>query len=49
MLMVVAVAWEGIEQNMAADMYDYLRRTLTANGFETERRCGTNERLENLK
>ncbi|XP_071130442.1 uncharacterized protein [Mytilus edulis] len=43
-IIVVLVAWEGIENNTAADMYDYLRSTLAAHGFETERRCGTNER-----
>ncbi|XP_052071951.1 methylcytosine dioxygenase tet3-like isoform X1 [Mytilus californianus] len=43
-IIVVLVAWEGIENNTAADMYDYLRNTLAAHGFETERRCGTNER-----
>lgn len=43
-IIAVLVAWEGVPQNMADDLYQYLRTTLPTNGFETERRCGTNER-----
>lgn len=43
-IIAVLVAWEGVPQNIADDLYQYLRTTLPTNGFETERRCGTNER-----
>ena len=43
-LMIALVAWEGVPTHQADDLYDYLCNTLPKNGFETERRCGTNER-----
>lgn len=43
-IVAVLVAWEGVPQPVADDLYQYLRTTLPTNGFETERRCGTNER-----
>ncbi|KAJ8319112.1 hypothetical protein KUTeg_004203 [Tegillarca granosa] len=43
-IVIVIVAWEGIEKDTANDMYSYLVSNITTNGFETERRCGTNER-----
>ncbi|XP_061181975.1 methylcytosine dioxygenase tet3-B-like isoform X2 [Saccostrea echinata] len=43
-IITVIVAWEGVPQNTADDLYQYLRTSLPTNGFETERRCGTNER-----
>lgn len=48
-LVVVIVAWEGVPQRQADDLYSFLVPTLTQYGFETERRCGTNERYVNIK
>ncbi|KAK7507339.1 hypothetical protein BaRGS_00001274, partial [Batillaria attramentaria] len=42
-LVVVIVAWEGVESEQADSLYNYLVPTLTKHGFETDRRCGTNE------
>ena len=36
--------WEGVQQRQADVLYDYLRNILPKYGFETERRCGTNEK-----
>lgn len=47
-IIIVIVAWEGVEKDTANDMYSYLVSNLTKNGFETERRCGTNERQVTL-
>lgn len=41
---VVIVAWEGISQQYADDMYKYLCSNLNKFGFKTRRRCGSNER-----
>ena len=43
-LMICLVAWEGVPAEQADELYSYLCNTLPTNGFETERRCGTNER-----
>ncbi|XP_071108253.1 methylcytosine dioxygenase TET-like [Haliotis cracherodii] len=40
----VMVAWDGVQADIADDLYSYLSGTVTKLGFETERRCGTNER-----
>jgi len=41
---VVIVAWEGITENYADQMYEYLTSNLNEAGFSTRRRCGTNDR-----
>lgn len=41
-LIVAIVVWEGVPEQAANHMYDYLTRTLPVYGYETERRCGTN-------
>ena len=38
------VAWEGITENYADQMYDYLTSNLNEAGYCTRRRCGTNDR-----
>ncbi|XP_033749207.1 methylcytosine dioxygenase tet3-A-like [Pecten maximus] len=43
-IVIVIVAWEGIPSEMADNTYNYLTSSLTKYGFETERRCGTNDR-----
>lgn len=43
-IVIVLVAWEGIPSQLADDTYNYLTSSLTKYGFETERRCGTNDR-----
>ncbi|XP_060080754.1 uncharacterized protein LOC132560122 [Ylistrum balloti] len=43
-IVIVIVAWEGIPSEMADNTYSYLTSSLTKYGFETERRCGTNDR-----
>ncbi|XP_021358784.1 methylcytosine dioxygenase TET2-like isoform X2 [Mizuhopecten yessoensis] len=43
-IVMVIVAWEGIPSEMADNTYNYLTSSLTKYGFETERRCGTNDR-----
>ncbi|GAB1600754.1 methylcytosine dioxygenase tet3-A-like, partial [Argonauta hians] len=43
-LIVGVVAWEGIPNTLANEMYEYLVPTLTQFGVETDRRCGYNER-----
>eukprot|EP00111_Clytia_hemisphaerica_P018609 TCONS_00055033-protein len=40
---VVIVAWEGITENYADQMYEYLTTNLNEAGFSTRRRCGTND------
>ncbi|XP_067672922.1 methylcytosine dioxygenase TET2-like isoform X3 [Haliotis asinina] len=40
----VMVAWDGVPSEIADDLYSYLSGTVTKLGYETERRCGTNER-----
>lgn len=42
-IVVAIVAWEGLPAQMADEMYNYVVSTVTTNGFETDRRCGTNE------
>ncbi|XP_076458182.1 uncharacterized protein LOC143291927 [Babylonia areolata] len=42
-IVMVIVAWEGVASSQADTLYGYLVSTLTKYGFETERRCGTNE------
>lgn len=42
-LIVVIVAWEGVASEHADSLYSYLVPTLTKHGFETDRRCGTND------
>jgi hypothetical protein len=42
-IVVGLVAWEGVPLPTADDLYTYMVGTLTKHGFETERRCGTNE------
>ena len=44
-LIVGICIWDGIDQNYATELYDYLCRLLPDNGEPTERRCGWNERL----
>lgn len=41
-LIVAIVCWEGVPVEAADHIYGYLVRTLPVYGFETERRCGTN-------
>jgi hypothetical protein len=36
--------WDGIQQELATELYDYLRHTLPSEGTPTERRCGWNVR-----
>jgi len=36
--------WDGIEQQYATQLYDYLCQLLPDNAEPTERRCGWNER-----
>lgn len=43
-MIISIVVWDGIPETQATSLYDYLRNTLPENGFETERRCGTNEK-----
>ncbi|KAK6169013.1 hypothetical protein SNE40_020144 [Patella caerulea] len=43
-IVVVLVAWEGVPSDTANDLYSHLVGSLTKNGFETDRRCGTNEK-----
>lgn len=42
-IVVSIVVWEGVPSLAANHMYDYLTRTLPVYGYETERRCGTNQ------
>ncbi|CAI9716502.1 Hypothetical predicted protein [Octopus vulgaris] len=42
-LIICVVAWEGIPNSIANEMYSYLVPTLTEFGLETDRRCGYNE------
>ncbi|KAL8616966.1 hypothetical protein ACOMHN_041884 [Nucella lapillus] len=42
-IVMVIVAWEGVASSQADTLYSYLVSTLTKYGFETDRRCGTNE------
>jgi len=43
-VMVIAiVVWEGVPQKQADDLYDYMSKRTALYGFETERRCGTND------
>ena len=35
---------KGIENEYADGLYDYIRTTVPTNGYETERRCGLNDR-----
>ncbi|XP_041362822.1 serine-rich adhesin for platelets-like [Gigantopelta aegis] len=44
MLIIVLVAWEGVPLDEADGLYSYISTTVTKEGNETERRCGTNER-----
>jgi len=37
--------WDGIGQNYATELYDYMCHLLPDNGEPTERRCGWNERF----
>lgn len=43
-VMVIGICiWEGLEEDHATELYDYLRHMLPKYGEPTERRCGTNE------
>lgn len=42
-IIIAIVVWEGVPGPAANHMYDYLTRTLPVYGYETERRCGTNQ------
>jgi len=45
-VMIVGICvWDGVDENYATELYDYLRHLLPDNGEPTERRCGWNERL----
>ena len=44
MSVVVIVAWEGITEKYADQMYEYLTGNLNDAGFSTRRRCGSNDR-----
>jgi hypothetical protein len=44
-IIIGIVMWEGVTSEQADDIYAYLSDTLPKYGLETERRCGTNERL----
>lgn len=41
----VIVAWEGITEKYADQMYEYLTGNLNEAGFSTRRRCGSNDRF----
>ncbi|ESO89126.1 hypothetical protein LOTGIDRAFT_106626 [Lottia gigantea] len=43
-IVINLVAWEGVPADTADELYNHLTSSLTKNGFETERRCGTNEK-----
>ncbi len=43
-IIIGIVVWDGVPESHANTLYDYLIRTLPNNGYETERRCGTNDR-----
>ncbi|CAG5121579.1 unnamed protein product, partial [Candidula unifasciata] len=43
-IIMVIVAWEGVECQQADTLYDFLISTLPQNGLETDRRCGLNEK-----
>ena len=43
-IVALIVAWEGISQQYANDLYGYLCQNLNNFGFHTRRRCGMNER-----
>ena len=46
-VMIVGICvWDGIAENLATELYDYLRQLLPDNSEPTERRCGWNERSE---
>lgn len=38
------LAWEGVEATQADSLYSYLAETLPKYGFETDRRCATNDK-----
>ena len=40
---VIIVAWEGIAEKYADQLYDYLTENLNDAGYSTRRRCGTND------
>lgn len=42
------MTYTGIEAEYANGLYDYIRTTVPTNGYETERRCGLNDRLHFL-
>ena len=44
-VMVIGIClWDGLPEDHATELYDYLRITLPKYGEATERRCATNER-----
>ena len=43
-MIIAVVVWEGVPEQQATTLYDYIRNTLPPYGFETERRCGTNDK-----
>jgi hypothetical protein len=48
-VMIVGIClWDGIHQDLASEVYDYLRNVLPTDGEPTERRCGWNERLVSI-
>ena len=42
-MLISCVIWEGVPQSQADELYDYVRYAVPKYGFETERRCGTND------
>lgn len=42
-IIIAICLWEGVPKEGADHMYDYLTRTMPVYGYETERRCGTNQ------
>jgi hypothetical protein len=45
-VMVIGIClWDGIQQELATELYDYVRSVLPTDGEATERRCGWNEKL----
>ncbi|KAI0226796.1 hypothetical protein LSAT2_022746 [Lamellibrachia satsuma] len=42
-MLISIVIWDGVPKSQADQLYDYVRCVVPKYGFETERRCGTNE------
>jgi len=43
-VMIVGIClWDGVNESLATELYDYMCQLLPDNGEPTERRCGWNE------